>query len=102
VATANARWLQLWEIASGAEAARIELEKDWYDDPGTHPVLRFRANGRFVSLSMEYRHRFWSWQPDDLIESACALLVQKALTRDEWDHYLVGEPYRPTCATPAT
>jgi hypothetical protein len=97
VATANARWLQIWNVVTGVEAARFPLDTEWYGDPSTHPALRFSSNGRFVSLSNDYRHRFWLWQPDDLITQACSLLVQKLLTPEEWTRYLGSEPYQSTC-----
>jgi hypothetical protein len=34
--------------------------------------------------------------PGELIQDACSRLTRN-FTREEWDHYLPGEGYRPTC-----
>jgi hypothetical protein len=40
--------------------------------------------------------RVWLWQPEDLIDKACARLTPN-LTEDEWEICLLGELYLETC-----
>lgn len=46
--------------------------------------------------AMMVRVGAWWWQPDDLLEQACARLTRH-LTRAEWQQYLVNAAYQPTC-----
>ncbi|MEM7348951.1 MAG: hypothetical protein AAF485_32385 [Chloroflexota bacterium] len=55
---------------------------------------RWMATGSLISGN-DYIS-IWAWRPTDLIDRACARL-RRNLTKEEWNDYLGGEPYRATC-----
>jgi WD40 repeat protein len=82
--------VRVWEAATGREVAWMAHE----DDVQT---VTFDPDGRWVtSGSRDGTVWVWLWRSEDLIEEACARMPRN-LTQEEWERYLPGEDYRPTC-----
>jgi len=80
----------VWEVSSGHQIARI-AHKKWVN------AVAFSPDGRYlVTASEDGTAQVWFWHPDDLIAEACSRLTRD-LTREEWQLYLEGEPYRRAC-----
>lgn len=82
--------LRLWAFPSGREIGQI---KNQYTVPG----FQFSANGRFLGLPDDGKLVLFPWNSKDLAYLACSL-IRRDLTEQEWQQYLPGEKYRPTCS----
>jgi WD40 repeat protein len=84
------RTIKVWELESGREVARIVENA---------PVLAvgFSGDGRMLAAATDTGDAaVYLWRPADLIAQACRHLTRNLL-RTEWDLYLPGREYRPTC-----
>jgi WD40 repeat protein len=81
---------RLWETATGREITRTAYD-NWVNTVAFSPDGRWLVHGGGDRLA-----RVWLFQPEDLINEACARLTRN-LTLAEWQQYLGDEPYRPTC-----
>lgn len=85
--------VQVWEIVSGKEIARIEAEG---------LVIAIALEQRYlatVSQSFQLGNvvmQVWPWHPEALIHETCKRLTRN-LTSEEWQQYLPDDPYRQTC-----
>ena len=81
---------RIWDVQSGQEVSRLT-----HDNPNVVDV-DFSPDGRFIATaSWDHTARIWLWQPDDLILQAGSR-VSRNLTLEEWQRYLLNEPYRET------
>ncbi|MBE7557294.1 MAG: hypothetical protein HS126_40170 [Anaerolineales bacterium] len=84
--------VRVWEAATGQEMARMAHDQ-------AVMALAFSPNGKWLaSGSYDGTARVWRLWPDDLITEACARLPHN-LTHAEWERFLPGESYHPTCPT---
>jgi WD40 repeat protein len=85
--------VQVWEIASGKEIARIETEG---------LVIAIALEQKYlatVSQSFQLGNlvmQVWPWHPEALIHETCKRLTRN-LTPEEWQQYLPDDPYRQIC-----
>ena len=66
-------------------------------DPGGAPVHLLATGGELIALSGDAPGRRWPMQPDAWLRQVCAV-VGRDFTRVEWEQYLPGRPYEPTCS----
>jgi WD40 repeat protein len=90
----DSQWLvtgraRIWEVKTGQEVARIPHTSAFNTvfSPDGHTTATAGSDGTT---------RIWLWQPQDLIEEACARLTRN-MTKIEWRQYLGDEPYQATC-----
>jgi len=91
--TANAdHTARIWIATTGREVVRlIHSDEQVY-------AAAFSPNGKYVATaSSDHTARIWLWQPQDMINEACAR-VGRNLTQEEWKQYVGDEPYHKTCA----
>jgi WD40 repeat protein len=90
---------QVWNVATRQEVARREHEVGYLWD------ARFSPDGKYLATAgTDTTAGLWHWQPEDLIQDACARLPRN-LTRAEWRQYVGSDvPYQAACdglGTPA-
>lgn len=87
----NDKTARVWNTASGREIARIPHEAGVND-------VAFGPDGKYLATASDDKTaRVQRWQPEGLIDEACARLTRN-LTKEEWRQYLGDEePYRKTC-----
>lgn len=90
LATAGRGPVRIWQLSSGAEVARL------LDDA---PVerLAFSDDGRYIATRAADGTRSFLWQPQQLIDEACALLP-RPLAPDTWRRLFPEALYVATCA----
>ena len=90
LATAGRGPVRIWQLSSGAEVARL------LDDA---PVerLAFSDDGRYIATGAAEGTRSFLWQPQQLIDEACALLP-RPLAPDTWQRLFPDAIYVATCA----
>jgi WD40 repeat protein len=71
---------RVWETVSGREIARMTHDR-------LMVAVAFSPDGKFIATGSEGAAQIWSWQPDDVIASACAY-VKRNLSPAEWDQYI--------------
>jgi WD40 repeat protein len=82
--------VSVWEAVTGKEYARVVHDKAVYS-------VSFSPDGKWIaSGSLDGTARVLWWRPEDLARLACQRLPRN-LTRQEWEQFLPGEPYQPTC-----
>jgi hypothetical protein len=85
LAAVNERLVQLWDLDRKMEIARMPIDIHWWgEDQPEQPWTRFVPSARLISLTSEFRSRFWFWQPEDMIPSACATLTVTPSTLARW------------------
>ncbi len=89
LATAGRGPVRIWQLSSGAEVARL------LDDA---PVerLAFSDDGRYIATRGATGTRSFLWQPQHLIDEACALLP-RPLPPDTWRRLFPNADYVATC-----
>jgi WD40 repeat protein len=87
LATSSGGGVRVWDAVRGTELSHIE-------DGGTEPA--FSKDGRLLATRATDRVRLWLWQPDDLVEEACARLTRN-MTCSEWGQYIEDRRYSATC-----
>jgi uncharacterized protein with WD repeat len=81
---------RVWELSSNKEIARV-THADWVLS------VTFSPNGKYLATaSTDNTARVWFRYPEDLIDEACSRLTRN-LTYEEWQRYLLDEPYPKTC-----
>jgi WD40 repeat protein len=86
---------RVWERSTGRELIRLP-------HTGSVRMARFTSDGKrvltasFDPSGVMTQAREWEWQPDDLIRQVCSR-VARSLTPDDWNRYVVIEPYHPVC-----
>ena len=86
---------RIWETATGGELVRLPHE-------GSVRMARFTSDGKhlltasFDPSGVMTQAREWEWRADNLIRQACSRAA-RGLTLDDWNRYIVIEPYRPVC-----
>ncbi|MCQ3974873.1 MAG: hypothetical protein DPW09_15640 [Anaerolineae bacterium] len=83
--------IRVWEAASGQEVARMEHRSD-VTDIAFSPDSKWLASGSYDRTA-----RVWRLWLEDLIAEACVRLPHN-LIHAEWEQFLPGEPYHPTCS----
>jgi hypothetical protein len=59
--------------------------------------IGFSPDGRYLATAAEDDDlTLWAWRSQDLIDRACGHLSRN-LSAKEWQDFLPGIPYRPTC-----
>ena len=90
VAAAGRRLVQVWDIPSAVEVARMPVPGN-IDTPFRQAV-RFSRDDRRLVLENDNGHTFWVWRPRDMIDRACTL-VRRLMTPGEWQaHVRDGDP----------
>ena len=90
LATAGRGPVRIWQLSSGSEVARL------LDDA---PVerLAFSDDGQYLATRGAGGTRSFLWQPQQLIDEACALLL-RPLAPDTWRRLFPDAIYVATCA----
>lgn len=87
--------IEVWSLATRATKVAIRPET-WFSE------LRFTPDGKHLVASRPQvpgtgaLTEMLLWRSQDLIDEACHR-IRRNLTPEEWNQYLPGEPYRPTC-----
>jgi WD40 repeat protein len=71
---------RVWEAVSGREIARMTHDQ-------LMVAVAFSPDGKFIATGSEGSAQIWSWQPGDVIASACAY-VRRNLSPAEWAQYI--------------
>jgi WD40 repeat protein len=90
VATLSGGRVRVWSSTDGRLLSELSDAGDILD-------FAFTPDGRqILTGSSSNQAVLWSWQAADLAVEGCRR-VTRNLTREEWDRYLGGLPYRETC-----
>jgi WD40 repeat protein len=95
-------------LASGGQDNLIRLWNMHSEQPALSPIvmeghedmiygLSFTPDGDWLITASSDSVRAWSMSLDNLVSRACAI-AGRNFTIDEWQVYLVDEPYRVTCS----
>jgi WD40 repeat protein len=83
--------VRIWELHTGRLVAEFGGDT-YYSD------VNFTNGGQhLVTVDRDGHAVVRVWRTEDVLRAACALL-DAPLTREEWEEYLPGEPYRPVCS----
>jgi WD40 repeat protein len=81
---------RVWDASSGNEITRVQRE-------GAVNDVTFSPDGKYLATASDDKTaRAQHWQPEGLIDEACARLTRN-LTEEEWRQNLGDEPYHKTC-----
>jgi WD40 repeat protein len=83
------RTVRVWDPQTGEEIASISYP-DWVTALAISPDNQHVLSGSYAGAS------YWSIDIHDLTDEACKRLPRN-FTKDEWNTYLKGVPYRDTC-----
>ena len=84
---------RVFDVADGHEVARVnQLSIDFVFSPDSRTLMTLVGTDRSNVDELSNT----SLVVSDLVAQACAT-VTRNLTREEWERYLPGEPYRATC-----
>lgn len=88
--------VDLWDVSGPGEP---RLEGQWIQtDPGYGGVtaLGFLPSGHVIVVGTGNGIDFWSTDPARIETNLCAA-VGDVITREQWERYVPGLPYRPPC-----
>jgi WD40 repeat protein len=82
--------VRVWDVSTGRVVAQLPT--------GTFiHAIGFAPDGRYLATAGEDDDlTLWAWRGQDLIDRACGHLSRN-LSPKEWQDFLPGSPYRPTC-----
>jgi len=84
--------IRLWDVDSGRTIGRALI-----GHTDTPIYMAISPDGRtLVSSSWDGTIRLWDLDPESWAERVCQI-AGRNLTQDEWDLYLLDEPYEKTC-----
>ncbi len=82
--------LRVWDIAAREEVARMDM-------PGDTRAIAFSPSGHYVgALAADGVLQVWPLRYADLLAQACARVASNMAAGD-WERFVPGKPYRPTC-----
>jgi WD40 repeat protein len=87
------RGASLWDVATGIQVGPTLSAE------GRSTMMDLSPDGRALLMTgADGRGAVWDVDPGSWARRACAL-ARRTLTRDEWDRFLPGRRYDPSCAT---
>jgi WD40 repeat protein len=82
--------VRVWDVGTGRVVAQLPSSAYIYS-------IGFAPDGRYLATAGEDDDlTLWAWRSQDLIDRACGHLSRN-LSPKEWQDFLPGSPYRPTC-----
>jgi WD40 repeat protein len=80
----------LWDVATGTQVGRLS-------GGSRKAMLDFSLDGRHLLVTNgNGQGAVWDIDPASWARRACAL-ANRTLSREEWEKFLPGRPYEPTC-----
>jgi WD40 repeat protein len=81
--------IRVWDTQRGEEIVR-------WQEKGRVYGLAFHPQGRIIAAAAGAAMQLSLWAPEDVVDFARSH-VTRNLTREEWNEYFEGSPYRKTC-----
>lgn len=92
-ALAQDQTAQVLEVPGGKELLRVRTYEHAHLRSAS---LAFTPDGKYLVTASARGANLWEIRPADLVSEAC-VRVGRDLTPEEWQRFVPGERYRPTC-----